>query len=151
MRYVIAMAALMSVAQAWAAEVTVSGAWARASAPGQDSAAVYLRITSQQDARLVGVTTPAAENAEIHSMTHDNGVMKMRALDVLSLPAGQEIELGSGGIHLMLIGLKRPLKAGDKVPLTFTVQFTDRRKEKVEIKAEVKSLAASQGMHEHHQ
>lgn len=150
MHYVIAIAALLSVAQAWAADVTVSKAWARASAPGQDSAAVYLIITSKQDARLVGVTTPAAEIAELHSMSHDNGVMKMRALDTLLLPAGEEIELGSGGNHIMLTGLKRPLKAGGKVPLTITVQFTDKRKENIEIKAEVKKLAAGRNKHEHH-
>ena len=151
MRYVMAITALLSVVQAWAGEVTVSNAWVRASAPGQDSAAVYLRITSQQDARLIAVTSPAADSAEMHSMTHDKGVMKMRELDALSLPAGQEVVLGSGGDHLMLLGLKKPLKVGSKVPLNFTVQFTDRRKEKIEVKAEVRSLAAGQDMHEHHQ
>ena len=151
MRYVIALTTLFSVAQVWAAEVAVSDAWSRASAPGQDSAAVYLRITSQQSARLVAVTSPAANSAEIHSMTHDNSVMKMRELDALPLPAGQEVELGSGGIHLMLIGLKRPLKAGGKVPLTFIVQFADGHKEKIKIKVEVKSLVVGHDTHEHHQ
>ena len=150
MRYVIALTTLFSVAQVWAGEVVVSEAWARASAPGQDSAAVYLRITSQQDARLIAVTSPAADSVEMHSMTHDKGVMRMRELDAVSLPAGQGVVLGSGGDHLMLLGLKKPLKVGGKVPLTFTVQFTDRRKEKIEVKAEVRSLAAGQDMHEHH-
>lgn len=150
MRYVITMAALLSVAQAWAADVTVSEAWARASAPGQDSAAIYLHITSQQDARLVAVTSPVAGSAGIHSMTHDNGVMKMRELDALLLPAGQEVVLGSGGNHLMLVSLKRPLKAGDKVPLTLAVQFTDKHTEMIKVTAEVKSLA-THDMHEHHE
>lgn len=151
MRRVMAITALLCAAQVWAGEVVVSEAWARASAPGQDSAAVYLRVTSQQDARLIAVTSAAADSAEMHSMSHDKGVMKMRELNALSLPAGQEVVLGSGGDHLMLLGLKKPLKVGSKVPLTFTVQFTDRRKEKIEVKAEVRSLAAGQDMHEHHQ
>lgn len=142
MRYVMAMAALLGVTQAWAGEVTVSGAWARASAPGQDSAAVYLRITSKRAAHLVAVTSPVADSAEIHSMTHDNGMMKMRELESLPLPAGQEVELGSGGNHLMLIGLKKPLKTGSKVPLVFTVQTADKHKEEIKIMAEVKSIAA---------
>ena len=151
MRYVIAMAVLLSVAQAWAGGVTVSDAWARATAPGQDSAAVYLRMKSQRVARLIGVTTTAADSAEIHSMTHDNGVMKMRALEALPLPAGQQIELGSGGNHLMLLGLKRPLKVGGKVPLIFIVQFADGHKEKIKAKAEVKSFTeAPDNSHQHH-
>lgn len=143
MRYVMAMAVWLSVAQAWAGEVTVSDAWARATAPGQDSAAVYLRMKSQRAARLIGVTTTAADSAEIHSMTHDHGVMKMRALEALPLPAGQQVELGSGGNHLMLLGLKRPLKAGGKVPLVFIVQFDDGHTQRIKIKAEVKSIAHS--------
>ena len=150
MRYAIAIAALLSAAQVYAGDVAVSAAWARATAPGQDSAAVYLRITSQQQASIVAVNSPVADSAEIHSMTHDNGMMKMRELETLPLPARQEVVLSSGGNHIMLIGLKKPLKAGDSVPLTFTVQFADKRREKVEVQAEVKPLTASRDEHEHH-
>jgi len=150
MRYAIAIAALLSAAQVCAGEVAVSAAWARATAPGQDSAAVYLRITSQQQASIVAVSSPAADSAEMHSMTHDNGMMKMRELEALPLPAKQEVVLGSGGNHIMLTGLKQPLKAGGSVPLTLTVQFADQRREKVAVKAEVKPLTASHDKHKHH-
>ena len=116
---------------------------------GQDSAAVYLRIVSQQAARVVAVTSPLAGTAEIHSMTHDNGIMKMRALEALPLPARQEVELRSGGTHLMLQDLKRPLKAGSKVPLVFTIQFVDGQKERVKVNAEVKPFAIEQKIHDH--
>ena len=62
--------------------------------------------------------SPAAASVELHSMTMDGDVMKMRQVDAIDLPAGQTVELKPGGYHLMLIGLKAPLKAGDKFPLT---------------------------------
>ncbi len=150
MSYAIAIAALLGATQVYAGEVAVSAAWARATAPGQGSAAVYLRITSQQQASIVAVSSPAADSAEMHSMTHDNGMMKMRALKTLPLPARQEVVLGSSGNHIMLTGLKRPLQAGNSVPLTLTVQFADQRREKVAVKAEVKPLTASHDKHKHH-
>ncbi|TAJ81322.1 MAG: copper chaperone PCu(A)C [Gallionellaceae bacterium] len=145
------LVACLSVSQALAGEVTVGEAWARATAPGQDAAAVSMRITSQRDASIVAVSSPVANSAEIHSMVHEDGMMKMRALDVLPLKAGREVALGDGGNHLMLIGLKKPLAAGDSVELTVTVQFADKRKEKVEVKAEVRPLTATHDhMHMHH-
>lgn len=140
----------LSVSQAIAGEIVVSDAWARATVPGQDNAAVSMHITSQKEASLIAVSSPVASSAEIHSMTHENGMMKMRALDVLALKAGQEVELGNGGNHLMLIGLKKPLIAGDSVALTLTMQFADKHQEKIEVKAGVKSLTESHDEHMHH-
>ena len=147
MRSAIFMGALLYAAQAGASGVTVSEAWARATAPGQDSGVVYMRIISQKEASIVAVNSPVAGSAGLHSMTHENGMMKMRELKVLPLPAGQEVILGSGGNHLMLVGLKRPLKAGDSVPFTFTVQFADKHKEKVRATAAVKPLTENPDTH----
>ncbi len=141
------LVACLWVSQAVAGEVAVSKAWARATAPGQDSAAVSLHITSQKDANIIAVGSAAASSAEIHSMTHENGMMKMRALSALALKAKQEVALGDDGNHIMLIGLKKPLKAGDSVALTLTVQFADKHKEKVEVKAEVRPLTESHDEH----
>ena len=146
----IAVAALLFAAQVQAGEVTVSDAWVRATAPGQENGSVGLVITSQKDARLIAVTSPLAESAEIHTMTMDNGVMKMRQLEDLPLSAKQAVTLGPGSDHLMLFGLKHALKAGDKVPLTLTVQFADKSTEKINIKAQVKPLTAGQNKHHHH-
>jgi hypothetical protein len=143
------LAAWFSVAQAVAGEVTVSQAWARATAPGQDAGVVALHITSQQDASIIAVSSPVSNSAEIHSMVHENGMMKMRAMDSLALKAKQEVVLGDGGNHLMLIGLKKPLKAGETVMLTVTVQFADKRKEQIEVKAKVKPLTESHDEHMH--
>ena len=150
MRYAIAIVMLFCAGQAWAENVVVSDASVRATAPGQESAAIRFSITSKKEARLVEISSPVAGAVEIHSMTHDNGVMKMRAIEFLSLPAGKMVKLGVSGNHVMLLNLKNQLKAGDNVPLTITVEFADKRKEKINVNAEVKSLTASSNEHEHH-
>ena len=98
----------------------------------------------------MAIVSPVAGAVEIHGMTHDNGVMKMRAIDFLPLPAGKMVKLGASGNHVMLLNLKNPLKAGESVPLTITVEFSDKRKEKVNVSAEVKPLTASRDEHGHH-
>lgn len=150
MRYAIAIAALLCAAQAWAGEVTVSGAWASATAPGQEVAAMQFSITSKKEAQLVELSSPVAGAVEIHRMSHDNGVMKMHAIDSLPLPAGKAVDLEASGNHVMLLNLKKPLKAGESVPFSVTIQFADKRKATVEAKAEVKPLAASHDGHNHH-
>ncbi len=149
MRHIIFVTALLFFsAQAGAGEVAVSEAWARATAPGQGSGVVYMRISSQKEASIIAASSPVAGRAGLHRMTHENGVMKMRELAALPLPAGQEVVLAPGGNHLMLIDLKRPLKAGDTVAITLTVQYADKGKEQVQVKAKVRSLTASHDMHE---
>ena len=116
--------------QAVAGEVLVHGAWVRATAAGQDSAAVALHITSQQDANIVEVRSPIASRVEMHSMTHENGMMKMREMESFELKARQEVALGSNGNHLMLVGIKKPLLAGENVKLLLTLQFRDKHTER---------------------
>ena len=142
--------ALFSLSAVAAQDVAVSGAWLRATAPGQDSAAVSMHITSSRDARLVGVSSPVAKHAAIHTMKHENGMMVMREVDALALPAKQQVTLGSGD-HIMLTGLKRPLKAGDSVPLKLTVEFSGKHRETIAVHARVRPLTASgdeQDMHD---
>ena len=142
--------ALMLTTQVFAADIKVSDVWARATAPGQENGSVGLVITSPTDARLIAVTSPAAASAEIHTMTMEEGVMKMRQLEYLPLPAQQPVTLGPGSDHLMLFGLKKPLKAGDKVPLTITVQYANKKTSKINITAQVRPLTAVHDQHQHH-
>lgn len=149
------LSALLLSANIYAADVQVEGAWSRATAPGQDAAMVDMSITSKQDGTLVGVTSPACKSVELHSMTHEGGMMKMREVKELALPAGKRINLGESGYHLMLIGLKAPVEAGDGVPLTLSVKLANKRVVKVEVSAEVRPLAVSapqagDHMHHHH-
>ena len=112
----------MSATHAYA-EVTISDAWARATRPAQKVGAAYMTLKSTQDAKLVKVDSPAAGTVEIHSMTMNDGVMKMRRLEELELSAGEPVKLAPGGFHLMLFDLAKPIKAGESVP--FTLHFKD--------------------------
>src|SRR3954453_1274449 len=93
--------------------------WARASAGAAKNGAAYLTITAQgQPDKLTGASTPAAATTELHESMADMGMMKMRPLPGLSLDPGKKVTLAPGGYHLMLMGLKEPLKVGNTFPLT---------------------------------
>jgi copper(I)-binding protein len=93
--------------------------WARASAGAATTGAAYLTITDHgQPDRLTGASTPVADTAELHESMSDMGTMKMRPVDGLTLAPGTPVKLAPGGYHVMLTGLKAPLKAGDTFPLT---------------------------------
>ncbi|OIR15740.1 hypothetical protein GALL_32410 [mine drainage metagenome] len=143
--------AMLAVSQAYADEVKVTKAWTRATAPGQDSASVQLTITSKKDATLIGVASGSAQSGEIHSMVMEGEMMKMRALESLPLPAKTPVTLGADGNHLMLIGLRSPLKAGHKLPFALTVKFADGHTSVIRVLAAIKPLETTgdEG-HEHH-
>lgn len=134
------------------AETFVTDGWARETVPGQDVGMVDLTITNKQDGVLLGGTTPAAKSIEIHSMTHDNGMMKMRQVPSVELPNDISVNLREQGYHLMLIGLNAPLKAGDIIPLKLHIQSADKQVVEVDGEAEVRSLtgAQPQSQHDHH-
>lgn len=101
--------------------LTVTNAWSRATAPRATVGAGFLTIRNAgaQADRLVSATSPRAQRVEIHTMSMDGGVMRMRPLpDGLDVPASGEATLAPGGNHIMLIGLTSPLKAGERVPAT---------------------------------
>jgi copper(I)-binding protein len=83
---------------------------------------------------------------ELHSMTLDGGVMRMRALPRIELPAGKTVNLAPNGLHLMLIDLKRPLKAGDKLPLVLSVQTSGTSVTTLNVEAEVRAAGE---LHKH--
>lgn len=143
--------AMLAMTGAYAGEVTVTKAWTRATAPGQDSASVQMTITSRKAATLVGVASGSSQSAEIHSMVMEGGVMKMRPLESLPLPAKTPVSLGEDGNHLMLIGLRAPLKVGRKLPFALTVKFEDGKTAIIRALAVIKPLETTgdEG-HEHH-
>lgn len=79
-----------------------------------------MTITSPVGATLQRIETSAAKSVEIHTMHHENGVMRMRAVEPLRVTAGVPTELAPGGMHVMLMGLKQPLKAGENARLKLT-------------------------------
>jgi periplasmic copper chaperone A len=107
----------------YAQTVKVEGAWVRTAVPGQMGTGGFMRLTADQDMRLIGVQTPVAGVGEVHEMKMDGDMMKMRALpNGLALPAGKTVELTPGGLHLMLMDLKQALPRGSTVPLTLLLK-----------------------------
>lgn len=97
--------------------------FARATPGGARNGGVYLSVENRGDQvdRLIGVSTPVA-HAELHRMTMDGGVMRMRAVDGVEVKPGDRLMLQPGGYHVMLLDLKRPLQAGDSFPLTLAFE-----------------------------
>lgn len=139
-RLLIASALLASLAtQAQPSAVKVDGPWVRATVAPQKATGAFMQLTSAKAARVVAASSPVADMVEIHEMKMgEDGVMKMRAVDALALPAGQAVALKPGGYHVMLMGLKGPIKAGETVPLTLTVEAEGGQRSTVEVKAQAR-------------
>jgi len=153
-RMALLLMAVFSVpASAFAADaVRVVNAWTRATVPGQKVAGVYMEILSPMEGSLTGVSFHLARSAEIHSMKMEGGTMKMRPVKSVELPAGKWVKLQPGGLHVMLFDLERPLRAGQKLPMTLTVEFPGQRKREVTVQMTVlnSDADAQSGEHEHH-
>jgi len=133
------LAALLLSTSVYADDIQVDGAWTRATAPGRDSASVFLFITSKQDAALVGASSPAAKAVELRTMTHKGGMMKTLTVESVELPANKRVDMTSiHSYHLTLTGLNEPLKAGATVPVTLDIETADKKNIKVDVKAEIK-------------
>lgn len=119
--------------------------WARASAGNARNGAVFLTLTGKgAPDRLTGVSSPAAESADLHESIDDKGVMKMRPAAGLDLPPGKPVTLAPGGYHVMLMGLKAPLKTGDTFPLTLRFEHAPAMTVTVTVEA------IGGGGHHHH-
>lgn len=153
MKVLVAAALLASAATlpAWAANVSVTDAWARATMPGQQVSGAYMQIRSDADARLVSVSSPAVPRVEMHEMKMDGDVMRMREMKAIDLPKGKTVSLEPGGFHIMLMNLPKPIAAGDVIPLILTVE-SGGKQQTVEVKAEARSpMGAAMPMQHHHQ
>ena len=136
----ILLAALAAVAIPAGASVTATDAWVRGTVPAQKSTGAFVTLTSTEDARVVSVSTPAARSAQIHESLMDGGRASMRHVESLPLPAGRSVELKPGGYHVMLEELAKPLREGDRVPLTFTIEDKGGKRSRVEVEAAVRPL-----------
>lgn len=119
---VVCLLGWLGIAQA---EVKLTDAWVRASNPGQSVGAAYVTLSSPQDVTLVYIETERAGSVEMHSMTMQNGIMKMRSMEELPVPAGKPVKLAPGGLHLMLFELPTPFKTGEQVK--FRLCFKDKQ------------------------
>ncbi|BCW87292.1 hypothetical protein sos41_04210 [Alphaproteobacteria bacterium SO-S41] len=124
--------------------IAVSDVWANA-APGSNGA-VYAMIMNGGAAadRLIAVKSDLAAAVELHAMSEEGGVMQMRKVDGVDVPAGGMVMLESGGTHIMLIGLKAPLREGTTGTLTFVFEHAG------DVSAELTVRAGGSGGHDHH-
>ena len=126
------------------ATVQVTGAVCRPTPTGRQMTGCYLTLTSATADRLVSVSTPDAGMVQVHESRIESGMMMMAELrEGLPLPAGEDVALAPGGNHLMLMGVKEPLVAGDTVALTLTFATSAP----VEVTATVGQPAASEYDH----
>ena len=122
------------------ASLRIDHPFARATPPGAKSGGVYFTVENEGKTgdRLLRASSPIAGAVELHQMTLDAGVMKMRALASVELKPRAKVEFKPGGYHLMLLDLKQPLKTGDRFPLTLTFE----RAGTLEITVRVENIAA---------
>ena len=123
------------------AQITVDQPWARATPPGAKIGAGYMVIRNggRSMDRLVGASTTVAQRVELHMTEADRDVARMRPVKAYEIVAGRRIELKPGGAHLMLVNLSRPLREGDKVPVTLKFEKAGE----VQVEMDVRPLGAS--------
>lgn len=138
------VAFLLSV-DAAAASINVSEPWIRATVAPQTSTGAFMTIVSDVPATLVAASSPVAKNVQFHAMSMDAGVMRMRALKEVRLGANVPVKFAPSGLHLMLSGLKQPVKPDARVPLNLT--FNVNGKEQI---LAVEARAAMGAPHSHH-
>ena len=144
---VLAAIGVLATQPAWSANISVTDAWARATVPGQQVSGAYMQIQSDADARLLSASSPAVPRVEVHEMKMDGDVMRMRELKAIDLPKGKTVSLEPGGYHIMLMNLKKPIAAGEVVPLTLVVE-SGGKQQTVEVKVEARAMGG--GMQHHH-
>ena len=151
---VLTLAGVGAAAHEYAAgDVKIGHPWARKTAPGVPTGGAFLtlRNTGSTPERLLGASFAGADHVELHTMSMDGNVMKMREVGTIDIPPGQTVELKPGQPHMMLIGLKAPLKAGDMLPMT--LKFEKAGEVKVDLKVEENAPAGmgmpASGAHQH--
>ena len=150
LRHCVAGLLLLAAAPAFAHQYEVGSLvihhpWARATPPGAQAGGVFMDIKNSGEAdELVAVKGDIAKEIGIHEMKMDNGVMRMSMVKSVLIPAKGEQQFQPGGYHIMLTGLKAPLKEGDKFPLTLVFKHTG------EVQVSVKIEAMGAQMHDMH-
>lgn len=141
-------AALLAAAPAVLAQVSVKEPWIRGTVAPQTATGAFMQLTAERDTRLVAARSPIAAEVEIHEMRMENNVMRMRRIDSVDLPAGKQVDLKPGGFHLMLNGLKAPLREGERVPVSLVFEGGGQAAQTMTIEVPVRALHGKGG-HRH--
>ena len=138
---------IASIAAVFGADVEIDEAYARASIPNVPNSAAFFVIknNSDKDIAITSANSDIAEKNELHTHIKENQMLKMMKIEKLVVPAKSSLELKSGGDHVMLIGLKKELKAGDEISLELSFSDGDKKS----IKVPVKDLASTMHKMQH--
>lgn len=138
---------IASIAAVFGADVEIEGAYARASIPNVPNSAAFFVIknNSDKDIAITSANSDIAEKNELHTHIKENQMLKMMKIEKLVVPAKSSLELKSGGDHVMLMGLKKELKAGDEISLELSFSDGDKKS----IKVPVKDLASTMHKMQH--
>ena len=138
---------IVSIAAVFGADVEIDGAYARASIPNVPNSAAFFVIknNSDKDIAITSANSDIAEKNELHTHIKENQMLKMMKIEKLVVPAKSSLELKSGGDHIMLMGLKKELKAGDEISLELSFSDGDKKS----IKVPVKDLASTMHKMQH--
>lgn len=138
---------IASIAAVFGADVEIDGAYARASIPNVPNSAAFFVIknNSDKDIAITSANSDIAEKNELHTHIKENKMMKMMKIEKLVVPAKSSLELKSGSDHVMLMGLKKELKAGDEINLELSFSDGDKKS----IKVPVKDLASTMHKMQH--
>ena len=138
---------IVSIAAVFGADIEIEGAYARASIPNVPNSAAFFVIknNSDKDIAITSANSDIAEKNELHTHIKENKMMKMMKIEKLVVPAKSSLELKSGGDHVMLMGLKKELKAGDEINLELSFSDGDKKN----IKVPVKDLASTMHKMQH--
>lgn len=143
-KLILVVSLFLIMTNAWSAQITVEGAYVRHLPPTQKITGAFMVLNNlgDKDISVISAQSEVAEKLELHTHIHDGGVMRMRQVEKIDLPAHGQVELKPGGFHIMLIGLKKPL-ALDQV-VAIKLHLDDGSTELVE--AKVKSVMAGMKM-----
>lgn len=133
-------------------DIQVTDPWAREVPPNMTTSAGFLTMknSGSVEHRLVAAESPDAGMVELHTHINDNGVMRMRPVKDMPIPAGGTTELKPGGLHLMLMKLKKPLKAGEKMPITLVFEDGSKKEIQAEVRRFDMMMKHGKPMHMHH-
>ena len=121
----------------------VSESWIKTTIPGSAVSAAYMQIKSATPFKLIKAESPAAGIVEIHDMKMNDGVMEMKALNAIVIPSNKAVTLKPGGMHVMLMNVKRPINKGDKVPMTLTFEGANMKAVLVTLELVARESAAA--------
>lgn len=127
---------IASIAAVFGADVEIEGAYARVSMPNVPNSAAFFVIknNSDKDIAITSVNSDTADKSELHTHVKENEMMKMMKIEKLVVPAKSSLELKTGSDHVMLMGLKKELKAGDEIELELDFSDGDKKSFKVPVK-----------------